>query len=208
MNEITNPQAIPEEKKADSQAPTTPTAASQGATTLNLSGQSARFGQSVPFEMIYPAGARDHMQSGARWFFWIAGLSLINTIIVMFEGNWSFLAGLGITSFISYFGIALAKDIGNAANVIAFVLNVLVAAFFVFLGVFAGKGHTWAFIIGLVLYVLDGLIFLAVGDWLPLLFHVFVCYCLYRGLAANRTLKRFEAEEAARLAGPPAPVSF
>jgi len=192
MNEFTNSQPNPEAKAADPQAPTTPKPSSQ----------------SVPFETIYPAGAKEHMQSGARWFFWIAALSVINSIIIMFEGNWSFLAGLGITYFISGFGIALAKDIGNAANIIALVLDILVGAFFVFLGVFAGKGHTWAFIIGLVIYVLDGLIFLVFQDWLPLAFHVFVVYCLYRGLAANRTLKQYEAEEAARLTAPPAPVAF
>ena len=80
--------------------------------------------------------------------------------------------------------------------VIGFLLNALVAGFFVFLGVFAGKGHTWAFIVGIVIYALDALIFLAVQLWFPLAFHAFVFYCLYRGLAANRKLKQLEAEMA------------
>jgi hypothetical protein len=150
----------------------------------------------------------EQMHSGARWFYWVAGLSLINSIVAMFDGRMSFLAGLGITRFISDLALGLSNDLGGAVTVIALVLDVLVAAFFVFLGVFAGKGHTWAFIIGLALYAIDGLIFLAFQLWLPLAFHVFVCYCLYRGLAANRTVKQYEAEEAARLAGPPAPVAF
>lgn len=182
-NEAKISQAAPEEKTANAQGPK----------TLNLSGSS------VPFTS-YPAGYREHMQSGARWFYWVAGLSLINSIAASFNGTWSFLAGLGITQFISGLALALSEDLGGAVTVIAFILNVLVAAFFVFLGVFAGKGHTWAFVIGLVIYAIDGLMFLAFQLWLPLAFHVFVCYCLFRGLAANRKLKEFEAEETARLA--------
>jgi hypothetical protein len=141
---------------------------------------------------------RKNMQSGARWFYWIAGLSLINAIAAATESNWSFLAGLGITQFISGFASAMSRDLGDSSVVlvIALVLNVLVAAFFVFLGVFAYKGHTWAFIGGLVIYALDALIYLVVQDWFPLAFHGFVIYCLYRGLAANRKVKQLEAEMA------------
>src|SRR6185295_5359261 len=168
--EVRNPQTLTEEKTAGPQAPTTPSPSNQ----------------SIPFETIYPAGSREQMLSGARWFYWIAGLSLINSIAASFNSNWSFLAGLGITQFISGVALGLSEDLGGAVTVIALILDVLVAAFFVFLGVFAGKGHTWAFIIGLVVYVLDGLVFLAFQLWLPLAFHVFVCYCLVRGLLANR----------------------
>jgi uncharacterized membrane protein YvbJ len=34
------------------------------------------------------------MKSGAAWFFWIAGLSLINSIII--HSGWSFIIGLGL----------------------------------------------------------------------------------------------------------------
>ncbi len=163
----------------------------QGPTTLNLSGQSSLLNTG------YAEDYRQHMRSGARWFYWIAGLSMINSIAASFDGRWSFLAGLGITQFISGVALGLSEDLGGTVTVIAFILDALVAAFFVFLGVFAGKGHTWAFVVGLVIYVLDGLIFLAFQLWLPLAFHVFVCYCLFKGLAANRKLKQLEAEAAA-----------
>ena len=174
-------------------------AAEQGFTTLNISGGSepstSRWGEAEEY--------RKQMQSGARWFFWIAGLSLINSIAAATNSNWSFLAGLGITQFISGFALGLAEDLGGAVTVIAFTLDALVAAFFVFLGVFAQKGHSWAFIIGLVIYALDALIFLAVQLWFPLAFHAFVFYCLYRGFVANRKLSRLEPEMA-----PPPKVHF
>jgi hypothetical protein len=180
-DEATVSHPAPEEKTTDP----------QGSSTLNLSGRSSSL------DVGYMEDYRRHMQSGARWFYWIAGLSMVNSIAASLNSQWSFLAGLGVTQFISGLGLGLSEDLGGAANVIALILNALVAAFFVFLGVFAGKGHMWAFIIGLVVYVLDGLVFLALQLWLPLAFHVFVFYCLYKGLSANRKLRQLEAENIA-----------
>jgi uncharacterized membrane protein YqaE (UPF0057 family) len=171
--------------------PVPPVLHEQGTTTLNPGDQRSYLsGETETY--------RRQMQSGARWFFWIAGLSLVNSIAAAADSSWSFLAGLGITQFISGFASGLSADLdgSSAVTVVAFVLNVLVAAFFVFLGVFAQKGHTWAFLIGLVLYALDALIFLAVQLWFPLAFHAFVFYCLYRGFAANRNMNRVHSEMA------------
>jgi hypothetical protein len=159
----------------------------QAVTTLNLSGEKSYLWSEAE-------EYRKQMQSGARWFYWIAGLSLVNSIAAATGSNWSFLAGLGITQFISGLALGVAEDLGGAVTVIAFVLDVLVAGFFVFLGVFAYKGHTWAFIVGIVIYALDALIFLAVQLWFPLAFHGFVLFCLYKGFAANRKLNSLEAE--------------
>ena len=186
------PKITPQETEAKA-------AGDQGFTTLNLSGGSS----STPSRWGEVEECRKQMQSGARWFFWIAGLSLINSIAAATNSNWSFLAGLGITQFISGFALGLAEDLGGAVTVIAFTLDALVAAFFVFLGVFAQKGYSWAFIIGFVIYALDALIFLAVQLWFPFAFHAFVFYCLYRGFAANRKLGRLEQEMA-----PPPKVPF
>ena len=61
-------------------------------------------------------------------------------------------------------------------------LDLLAAAVFILFGVFANKGHRWAFIVGMVLFALDGLIFLLAQDWIGVGFHVFVLYCFFRGL--------------------------
>jgi hypothetical protein len=140
---------------------------------------------------------RAQMQSGARWFYWVAGLSLINSLVAMTNSSWGFLAGLGITQFISGMALGMSESLGNAITVIALILNLSVAGFFVFLGFFAGKGHTWAFIIGIVVYALDALIFLVFGVWLSLAFHAFVLFCLIRGLVANRKWSQLQAELAA-----------
>lgn len=68
------------------------------------------------------------------------------------------------------------------------VLDLIVVGMFILFGVFAHKRHTWAFIVGMILYALDGLIFLIGQGWLALGFHVFVLVCLFRGFKACREL--------------------
>src|SRR5690349_8489985 len=43
------------------------------------------------------------VRSGARWFFWIGGLSLINTLIAMSGRGLVFIVGLGMTQIIDGF---------------------------------------------------------------------------------------------------------
>ena len=40
------------------------------------------------------------LKSGANWFYWIAGLSVVNSLIFAFGGHTSFIAGLGLTQLI------------------------------------------------------------------------------------------------------------
>jgi hypothetical protein len=48
------------------------------------------------------AVAQAGVKRGAGWFDWIAALSLINSLIALFNGNWHFLLGLGITDLVTY----------------------------------------------------------------------------------------------------------
>jgi hypothetical protein len=157
-------------------------------TSLNLSGQDYSGTSGIAEEY--------HRQavSGARWFFWIAGLSMINSIISLNDGSWNFLAGLGITQVISELAVGLSEELGGAVTVVALILDVLVAGAFVALGLFAQKGHTWAFIVGLVVYAFDALIFLAAQHWFSVAFHAFVLYSLFKGLMAHNKWKQLQTE--------------
>lgn len=137
------------------------------------------------------------VQASANWFYWIAGLSLLNSIIVLaVNGRWSFLVGLGVTQFIDGLSIGLSEQVGSATMVIALVLDLIVAGLFVGFGLLARKPHTWAFILGMVIYALDGLIFLYFQVWLSFAFHIYVLYRLYQGIAASNKLKALQAEAA------------
>lgn len=125
------------------------------------------------------------LKSGASWFYWIAALSLVNSIAAFTGSDWRFIIGLGITQIFD----AIGQEIASAGKIVALVLDLVVAGVFVLFGVFANKGHLWAFIVGMVLFALDGLIFLLAQDWIGVGFHVFVLYCLFRGVQASRRLK-------------------
>jgi hypothetical protein len=133
-------------------------------------------------------------KGGANWFYWIAGLSLINSIVMLAGGQWGFVVGLGITQFADGIGAAVAEEVGAGIGLraVVFLFDAFIAGLFVMFGIFAGKRQTWAFVTGMVLYAMDGFLFLLVADWLGVGFHVFVLFCLFGGLAACRKLLELE----------------
>jgi fatty acid desaturase len=49
------------------------------------------------------AGQLRLIRSGANWFIWIAGLSLVNSALFAIGSNWAFFLGLGATQFVDAF---------------------------------------------------------------------------------------------------------
>lgn len=132
------------------------------------------------------------MRGGANWFYWIAGLSLVNSAIFLFGGEVSFILGLAVTQVIDgLVGAAIAEGAPAGLKVIAVGLDLVVAFIFVLFGYFSNKGFALAFIVGSVIYILDGLIYLAVGDMLAAGFHVFALFFIIRGFLASRKVASF-----------------
>ncbi len=122
-------------------------------------------------------------RSGALWFYWVAALSLVNSVVALTGREWHFIIGLGITQLAD----ALAAHTGHGVAIVALVDAALIGGF-VLLGRFAQRGRLWAFGVGAAFYALDGLIFLAARDWVGVAFHVFVLVMTVRGLDAARRL--------------------
>lgn len=145
-------------------------------------------------------------RDGSGWFFWIAGLSLVNSVVILAGSDWSFLIGLGVTQIIDAIALALAEESGATGfsifTVIAFLLDVLVAGSFVLWGVLARMGQRWAYVVGMVLYILDGLIFLLVMDLPSIGFHLFALFFIFTGFKASGQLKKLESLVAAVEDGP------
>lgn len=97
---------------------------------------------------------------------------------------------LGITQIVDGIAIALAEEIGSIGIIMGFAVNVFIVGIFVFFGIFARRGQNWSFYVGMILYVLDGLLFLMVQDWLSIGFHVFALYFIYGGLKASKQLSK------------------
>ena len=139
-----------------------------------------------------PPGLEKRLHSGAGWFFWIAGLSLVNSLIALGGSDRRFIVGLGITQIFD----AVGQEIGGGGKAAVLVLDVIVAGIFVMFGIFARKRHTWSFITGMVLYGLDGLICLLIGEWLPFGFHALALFYIFSGMRANLQLKGLAAGQA------------
>ena len=109
------------------------------------------------------------------------------------------MVGLGITQIVS----AVARHIGPTGEIVGFVIVAAVASLFSVLGLLARRGHGWALVVGMLLYALDGLLFLLARDWLSLAFHAYAVFSMYRGLRALsglRTLSRAQAIDPGRFA--------
>ncbi|MGH8459215.1 MAG: hypothetical protein ACRESV_07685, partial [Nevskiales bacterium] len=116
-------------------------------------------------------------KGGAAWFFWIAGLSMLNTIVGLTGGEWGFIFGLAVTQVVDE--IAKMTGGGGVATVAALIIDVFIAGILVLIGVFARKGHVWAYWLGMVLYAMDGLVSLIIGFWLGVAFHAFALFSIY-----------------------------
>ena len=138
----------------------------------------------------------NRFKNGAGWFFWIAGLSLVNSIVLLVGGTWNFLIGLGITQVIDGIASEIAAGAGSDGEIviklIAFAADLLIAGIFVTFGVLARKGYKWSFVVGMILYTLDGAIFLLVPDFLSIGFHLFALFGLYGGLQAYNKLMEMD----------------
>jgi len=126
------------------------------------------------------------LKSGGSWFFWIAGLSLINSIATFSGSGYGFIVGLSITQVIDH----LMQSAGGNARALVLVLDVIAAGIFVVFGVFACKRHVWAFVVGMVLYAGDTLLTMLMGLWLGVAFHVWVLFSLFIGIKAAMQLNK------------------
>src|SRR4051812_26771075 len=124
------------------------------------------------------------MHSGARWFYVIAALSFVTSIVALFGGGFAFLVSLGVTQIID----AIVAKGGGTAKTIALALDAMAAGIFAIIGYFASKRQSWAFITGMTLYALDALLFvgivlafgaLDVAAFLALAFHVYALYSIF-----------------------------
>ncbi|HKG15103.1 MAG TPA: hypothetical protein VKB12_17395 [Pyrinomonadaceae bacterium] len=149
---------------------------------------------SEPGDAISRRQDEERAGSGARWFYWIAALSLVTSVMSLLGGGWAFFASLGVTQIIDAVAVQLlAPRIGESVKIVAFLLDVLAAGLFALMGYFASKRQTWAFVAGMVLYVLDAVVFLGFvllfGAFsLPALimaaFHAYVLWNIFNGYKA------------------------
>jgi hypothetical protein len=146
-------------------------------------------GQPMPRAAAWAAVARS-----ARWFWWVAGLSFVNSVASAMHAKFAMVLGLGVTRLIDEVFLAVAA--GPATTLLHFGLVLVPIAAFFFLGRSSAKGSTGAWITGMVLYLCDGLVYLLAQDWLAVIFHAFVLFMLFTGFNVMRAVRRAEADAA------------
>jgi hypothetical protein len=132
---------------------------------------------------------------GANWFYWVAGLSLVNSLLTHLGGNIRFVVGMGVSSAADSIAAIGAKEHPAQAAIfraMAIAFAVLASAIVVLFGWLANRRYIAFFAIGMVLYLLDGLLLLLFRQWLSVGFHAFVLFCMFGGLMAYRQLNQIE----------------
>ncbi len=141
------------------------------------------------------ATLKHNIKNGANNFYWIAGMSVLNSLISTFEGGITFVIGLGTTQLVDAFAMLFAQDVPEAAIIfkgIGIGISIVISAIFAIFGLFAIKAKRWAFITGMILYALDGVLLLLFQDWFGALFHLIFLWGLWKGLQALNQLQKLE----------------
>src|SRR5438445_6918723 len=138
-----------------------------------------------------------HMQGrkGANWFYWVAGLSMVNTAIILSGGSIYFVVGLGVTMMADGLATLISQNHPNAVLAvkgIALTFDMFVALILVGFGWLSGRRYLAAFVLGMALYLLDGLIWVVANDWLCVAFHGYALFCMWSGFQAFRKLRALE----------------
>lgn len=138
------------------------------------------------------------IKRGASNFYWIAALSVINSILSMTGSGTYFVIGLAVTLIVDGVTVGISQSLPDASvivKIIGLVLSILIAGVFALFGFFASQGKRWAFIAGMVLYAVDGLIMLAFADWIGVLFHGFFLWGLFGGWRALGELQKMSTQK-------------
>jgi hypothetical protein len=122
------------------------------------------------------------VRNGGRWFYWIAGLSAVNFVFFFMGSSTGF--ALGTT--IDWVFQGIIEELADPS--LSWIGHVGVIALFVFLGVRATAGAQWAFILGGLIYTVDGLILLLVGDWIGIVVHGIALFAIVSAIVSLRKL--------------------
>jgi hypothetical protein len=123
------------------------------------------------------------VESGGRWFYWIAALSAVNFVFFFMGRSMGFALGTTIDWFLQ----AILEELADPS--VAWIAHVVVIAFFAFLGVRATAGAQWAFVLGGLVYAIDGLLSLLIGDWIGIVVHAIALFAILSAIVSLRRLR-------------------
>lgn len=128
--------------------------------------------------------------AGANWFFWLAALSVINSLVVYFVDIRNTPFAFGLTQWIDGTTGALNRQgVNPPLTTMALIVNLLIAAAFAGFGYIARRGNDVVFLIGIIVYAVDAMLSLGLKDFFGFAFHLVGLFFLFRGLLASRHVR-------------------
>jgi hypothetical protein len=128
-----------------------------------------------------------NMRRGASWFYTIALLSGINSLLQIFDAKIRFIFGLGVTQVVG----SMAKQSTNG-TVILLLVDGLFIGLLLLCGKWAREKSHGAFLGGMTAYALDGVLLVVFGMWIDAAVHAYALYRMWQGYAASRELAELE----------------
>jgi hypothetical protein len=149
------------------------------------------------YDVSSPEALKRAARRGGYWFYWIAAASLVNTALYYGGAPISFAIGLGVTQLIDGIVGAIAPQFYYLSAAV----DVVIAAGFIGLGYLSGRGDITSFVVGLILYALDALLYIglmilgrAPMTIIAIIWHGVAVYFLWKGFQAARELKNLPPE--------------
>ena len=139
-------------------------------------------GPAAPTDVAELAQRLPGFVQGARWFWWIAGLSAVNIACDLAHAKVNFVLGLAFTQ--------LAHAIFQSNIAIALVIDALFIGGFYLIGLKAQKGAAWAFMAGVIVYLADALVYVKFADWMPVAFHALALFYIGRAFVNLQAAKK------------------
>lgn len=127
---------------------------------------------------------RTSVLHGADWFFWLAILSLINTLLVYYYKLPNTPIALGITQWLDG-----TNAFGATMSTQSLGLNILIAGALAMFGLLARRGSDLAFVIGIFLYVIDAFLIVGQREFWGFGVHLIGLFFLVKGLLASRHIR-------------------
>jgi hypothetical protein len=128
---------------------------------------------------------RTSVLHGADWFFWLAILSVINSLIVYYYNIPNTPVALGITQWIDGTHTGIKSTLTEGWLVV----DIAIAAGLATFGLLARRGSDIAFVVGMFLYLLDAFLSIGVRDFFGFGVHLIGLFFLFKGLLASRHIR-------------------
>ena len=128
---------------------------------------------------------RTSILHGANWFFWLAILSVINTLIVYQYQTPNTPIALAITQWLDGTSGGLSPTMSTRSLVI----NLLIAGALAVFGLLARRGSDLAFVLGIFLYAVDAMLAIGLRDVFGFGVHLIGLFFLFKGLLASRHVR-------------------